>query len=253
MSQILDKLFLGQKNDVTTKGFLVKHGITHIFNCAWEAAYAVPNDIKYFEMKLKDQQDFPMMDYLDKAADHINKILTEENGTIFIHCMWGVSRSATLVIAYLIKYQKWSCCEAKEFVKKRRPVISPNPGFWTILQDYCARLNPSLLGEKHSHERLEATLPVKKINAPKSFKAYREENKKDLHKGANKDGLRQKDPTFKVLVYEKGKKQEDDQIVGKIKIEEADELEVGFRNNMNLKENPIKEEVISGINQDTVS
>ena len=50
-------------------------------------------------------------------------------GIVFVHCMAGVSRSATSVICYLMKKYKWSLHKTEVFVKKRRPVICPNFGF----------------------------------------------------------------------------------------------------------------------------
>jgi len=152
MSQILDNLYLGRQLDAKNKDFITKSKITHVFNCAWEAQYKLSKEIKYFEMKLKDQQNFPIIEYLDQAADHINKVLNEERGVLFVHCVWGVSRSPTLVIAYLMKYHNWNCLDAREFVRNKRPEISPNKSFWRTLQGYCEKLHPEILKEKHVHE-----------------------------------------------------------------------------------------------------
>ncbi|XP_015765251.1 PREDICTED: dual specificity protein phosphatase 21-like [Acropora digitifera] len=54
--------------------------------------------------------------------------------------MAGVSRSATLVLAYLMKYHRMKLIDAHTHVKKRRPLIRPNPGFWKHLVDYERKL-----------------------------------------------------------------------------------------------------------------
>lgn len=41
----------------------------------------------------------------------------------------GISRSSTIVLAYLMKVKGWSCEKALNEVRKRRQIISPNPGF----------------------------------------------------------------------------------------------------------------------------
>lgn len=46
-----------------------------------------------------------------------------------MHCQKGVSRSATIVIAYLIKKFKVTYKDALDFVKKKRSVVKPNEGF----------------------------------------------------------------------------------------------------------------------------
>ena len=50
-----------------------------------------------------------------------------------MHCNVGVSRSATLVIAYIMKYERKTFDESFEHVKSARPFISPNVGFVTKL------------------------------------------------------------------------------------------------------------------------
>lgn len=42
--------------------------------------------------------------------------------------MAGISRSATVVIAYIMKKEKMNYDQAYDWVKRRRPVIRPNPG-----------------------------------------------------------------------------------------------------------------------------
>lgn len=50
-------------------------------------------------------------------------------GSVLVHCAAGVSRSATIVIAYLMRTKGMGFQEAMNFVKKRRGVICPNYGF----------------------------------------------------------------------------------------------------------------------------
>ncbi len=47
----------------------------------------------------------------------------------FRHCAAGVSRSASIVIAYYIKEKKMTFQEAYDFVKSKRNKIYPNSGF----------------------------------------------------------------------------------------------------------------------------
>jgi protein-tyrosine phosphatase len=55
---------------------------------------------------------------------------------VFVHCAAGMSRSATIVIAYLMWKQKMLLCDAIDFVKKKRPIISPNLNFMRQLQTF---------------------------------------------------------------------------------------------------------------------
>lgn len=53
-----------------------------------------------------------------------------------MHCHAGVSRSATLVIVYLMATQKWTPFQAFEFVRQQRERIKPNAGFWKQINDF---------------------------------------------------------------------------------------------------------------------
>ena len=48
---------------------------------------------------------------------------------VLVHCMAGASRSATIVIAYLMWTQKKTYEEASQFVKSKRFIVYPNFGF----------------------------------------------------------------------------------------------------------------------------
>lgn len=50
-------------------------------------------------------------------------------GRVLVHCQAGISRSATICLAYLIWSRRVRLEEAFDFVKERRGVISPNLGF----------------------------------------------------------------------------------------------------------------------------
>jgi protein-tyrosine phosphatase len=53
-----------------------------------------------------------------------------------VHCLAGVSRSVSLVLAFLIKHQGFSYNQAFDFVKSRRKIIHPNDGFIQQLKKF---------------------------------------------------------------------------------------------------------------------
>jgi len=55
---------------------------------------------------------------------------------VLVHCRAGVSRSATIVVAYVMKSKGWTLKESLSFVKKQRAIISPNHGFLSQLVLY---------------------------------------------------------------------------------------------------------------------
>lgn len=65
--------------------------------------------------------------YFDKGADFIYENLPKTN--VLVHCFAGVSRSTSIVIAYLMKYKDMKFDNAYEFVKSQRTCAWPNEGF----------------------------------------------------------------------------------------------------------------------------
>jgi atypical dual specificity phosphatase len=63
---------------------------------------------------------------------------------VYVHCAAGRSRSATLVIAYMMKSRRMSLRDAIYAVRMARPMIKPNIGFF---QQLC-RYEKDLLGSK---------------------------------------------------------------------------------------------------------
>ena len=62
-------------------------------------------------------------------------------GRVLVHCQAGISRSATICLAYLINARRVSLDEAFDFVKRRRQVISPNLAFMGQLVQFETDVN----------------------------------------------------------------------------------------------------------------
>jgi len=60
----------------------------------------------------------------------------EQGSGVLVHCHAGVSRSATVTVAYIMKRQGLCLGDAYKFVKDLRPVISPNLNFMGQLLKY---------------------------------------------------------------------------------------------------------------------
>lgn len=58
-----------------------------------------------------------------------------------MHCKMGVSRSASTVIAYAMKQQRWPLDVALSYVRECRSIVKPNEGFMKQLQTYNGILN----------------------------------------------------------------------------------------------------------------
>ena len=76
------------------------------------------------------------------------------NKNVLIHCEKGMSRSASFVIAWLLREQHHQGLEADYdavllSLVKIRSLVSPNAGFATQLRHYSEQLNSELLVQQH--------------------------------------------------------------------------------------------------------
>ncbi|XP_033740760.1 dual specificity protein phosphatase 14-like [Pecten maximus] len=114
-------------------------GITHIINCTLDIPNLHLPTIECIQIHVEDAAHARLSIYFDRCADKIHQV-HNRGGRTLVHCVAGVSRSASLCIAYLMKYHRLKLVDAYNHVKARRPVIRPNAGFWTQLIDFEHRL-----------------------------------------------------------------------------------------------------------------
>lgn len=74
------------------------------------------------------------MEHLEECINFIQKYRQLTN--VYVHCYAGVSRSVTVVLAYLMKFWKWNLKTALEFVQAKRIVAKPNDGFMEQLRKF---------------------------------------------------------------------------------------------------------------------
>lgn len=90
-------------------------------------------------LPLQDILEFPIFQFFDEASEWIDS-KRREGHNVLVHCHAGVSRSATIVVAYLIKFKGWTAFEALSYVRSRRERAKPNASFWNQLLDYQSKI-----------------------------------------------------------------------------------------------------------------
>lgn len=95
----------------------------------------LPDNVQEYSYLAKDQIGFDLKLILDDCLPKIHKaVQAKEN--VLIHCAAGISRSASIIIAYLIQYRKMDMVDAFRLLKNARPSIQPNPSFLKQIQQY---------------------------------------------------------------------------------------------------------------------
>uniref|UniRef100_A0A670ZSW2 Dual specificity protein phosphatase n=1 Tax=Pseudonaja textilis TaxID=8673 RepID=A0A670ZSW2_PSETE len=137
--EVWPNLFLGDHVTAHSRFDLWKMGISHVLNAAHGTLFCQESHefygttIEYHGVPAHDLPNFDLSLYFYSSAEFIHKALTTPGGKIFVHCAFGISRSSSLVLAYLMIYHHFSLVKAIQTVKEHRWIF-PNRGFLKQLQ-----------------------------------------------------------------------------------------------------------------------
>eukprot|EP01116_Phalansterium_solitarium_P012002 TRINITY_DN27928_c0_g1_i1.p2 TRINITY_DN27928_c0_g1~~TRINITY_DN27928_c0_g1_i1.p2 ORF type:complete len:202 (-),score=69.31 TRINITY_DN27928_c0_g1_i1:139-744(-) len=82
-----------------------------------------------------DKETYDISQHFDECFEFIEQARAK-NERVLVHCAQGISRSPTVVIAYLMRQNKWDYFTARRFVRQQRPIVYPNLGFVRQLKEY---------------------------------------------------------------------------------------------------------------------
>jgi hypothetical protein len=133
--EILPGFYLGSIGAALNRKILEEHKIQHILCCCDGIKEAYPKLFTYKTLKLLDIPTEDISRYFEEAADYIHGALSKEQ-KVLVHCFAGKSRSATIMISYLIKYRNMTVDEALQLIRKKRAIAQPNLGFLRQLREY---------------------------------------------------------------------------------------------------------------------
>ncbi|XP_062350997.1 serine/threonine/tyrosine-interacting protein [Cinclus cinclus] len=166
MQEILPGLFLGPYSSAMKSKLpvLQKHGITHVICIRQniEANFIKPNFQQLFRYLVLDIADNPVENiirFFPMTKEFIDGSL-QSGGKVLVHGNAGISRSAALVIAYIMETFGVKYRDAFTYVQERRFCINPNAGFVHQLQEYEAIYLAKLTIQMMSPLQLERSLSV---------------------------------------------------------------------------------------------
>ena len=142
---------------------LLEMGITCIINATLELPTMASQQHDAMQIAVEDRVASKLYVYFDLVADKIHSV-HNSGGKVMIYCRAGMSRSASLCIAYFMRHKGMNLEDAFQYVKQCRPIIHPNVGFMRQLREYEAKVlarssrqklnivsNPTAAGIKRKH------------------------------------------------------------------------------------------------------
>ncbi|XP_055032336.2 dual specificity protein phosphatase 13A [Misgurnus anguillicaudatus] len=140
IDEVWPNIYIGNVGIAQNRSALQKLGITHILNAAHSKRGSIGDqnyygtNFVYCGIPADDSTYFDLDVYFKPAADFIHKALHAPDGKVLVHCIMGMSRSSTLVLAYLMLYHDMPLYKALQRVIQKR-AIYPNKNFLALLLD----------------------------------------------------------------------------------------------------------------------
>jgi hypothetical protein len=145
IAAVFDRILLGPGFHLNPT-FVRRHNVTHIVNCAeksacpaWASTHVGPS--AYIALGADDTIGFPLIkDYYPTFEKVMDMFLREPTcKCVYVHCMAGMNRSATLLAAYLHKRFGIPMEKVVEVMAKQRPCVMTNPSFVEQLEEFARK------------------------------------------------------------------------------------------------------------------
>ncbi|KAF7646585.1 hypothetical protein LDENG_00185100 [Lucifuga dentata] len=139
VDEVWPNLYLGNVAIAQNRSALCKLGVTHVLNAAHSKQGSIGDQSFYGDsciycgIPAEDSHNFDISQYFKPAADFIHEALRNKDGKVLVHCIMGISRSATLVLAYLMLRRRLSLCSALS-----------TPFSSDAISTICERCDPSI-------------------------------------------------------------------------------------------------------------
>lgn len=131
-SLIVDNLYLGSAFNAADQVWLEKNQIRVIINVTESISNFFPDKYTYYNFEAEDLDDGSLENYYE---NFISTVKSYPHDPILVHCYAGRSRSAALILYYLIKEKDMTLTQALEFLRSKRSLINLNQKFVQEIQD----------------------------------------------------------------------------------------------------------------------
>lgn len=148
-----DFLFLGPAAAASNAAFLASNAVSHVISIGHDPPthldLRVPDpgslsgktdQLQYHRLRLVDSAASSPEDCVKQASEILERCRAQKK-RVLLHCSAGISRSPTIVVAYLMRHHDMTLKDALYAVISKRPAISPNPHFVEWLKEEEIRIH----------------------------------------------------------------------------------------------------------------
>ncbi|XP_062383070.1 dual specificity phosphatase 29-like isoform X1 [Sardina pilchardus] len=156
MDEVVPRIYIGDMYAAKDKRLLQGHNISYVLNAAHGkynvntgASFYRDTKITYHGVEAFDMSSFDLSPFFYSAATFIKNAMDTPGGKVLVHCAMGLSRSSSLVLAYLMIHENKTLPDAIKAVAENRN-ICPNQGFLEQLR----QLDKELYSQRRTGNRV---------------------------------------------------------------------------------------------------
>ncbi|PPQ71560.1 hypothetical protein CVT26_010417 [Gymnopilus dilepis] len=143
VTEIIPRLYISDLAFAENPALLSAYRITHILSTMCEKIFHPPPSLLpmqpvRMQVKVEDLPFAELAGYLPSTTAFIRDALASNpEARVLVHCAEGISRSVSVVAAYLMAQYNWTPTEALHYIKSKRSLANPNFGFVQQLHEYA--------------------------------------------------------------------------------------------------------------------
>eukprot|EP01084_Bolivina_argentea_P121588 215474_1 len=133
--EIIPGLFVGAVHGAYKHQYLKNKNIKCILNISNEKYFQNKQLFEYLQIDIEDAVTTEIIKHFEITNIFIDQALSSKQG-VYVHCRAGISRSPSVIMAYLMWKNGIGVNEADKIVGKVHPDANPNSSFMRQLEQY---------------------------------------------------------------------------------------------------------------------
>lgn len=141
-SEIIPRLYISDLSFAENPVCLAQYKVTHILSTLPDKIFQPPPTLlpvqpARLQIRVEDLPFAELAAHLPTTTAWIRDALARDpQARVLVHCVEGISRSVSVVAAFLMAQYNWTPAEAVQYIKSKRRVAEPNFGFIQQLHEY---------------------------------------------------------------------------------------------------------------------